>query len=180
MSNHIELANTIQLLPLGSSFVQILPKHNLREAICNIEQRWKLRCVANKQIDYSITKKASSYYKPSSWSHEFMMSVGDDNWKEVSKESSIKKLEEAVKYMLDDERMEPLDILQLIDEIQRLGLGYRFRESTKCALGRIIHSGKVLKKIDHSIHTCALYFTLLRQHGYEISADEGFMKQPVG
>ncbi|CAI9759955.1 unnamed protein product [Fraxinus pennsylvanica] len=164
------MANTVQLLPLGSSFVQNLPKHNLREAICNVEQRWQICCVANKQTNYSITKRASGYYKPSSWSHEFMMSMGDDHRKEV-KVSSIKKLEEAVKYMLDDEGMEPLDTLQLIDEIQRLGLGYRFRESTKSALDKILCSEKVIKKMDHSIHTCALYFTLLRQHGYEVSAD---------
>ncbi|CAI9759953.1 unnamed protein product [Fraxinus pennsylvanica] len=88
--------------------------------------------------------------------------------KKVPKESCIMKLEEAVKYMLDDEGMGPLDTLQLIDDIQRLGLGYRFRDSTKSALDRIICSEKVM---DHSIHTCALYFTLLRQHGHEVSAD---------
>ncbi|CAI9759952.1 unnamed protein product [Fraxinus pennsylvanica] len=171
VSSHIEMANTIQLLPLGSSFVQNLPKHNLREVICKVEQRWQLRCVANKQIEYSTTKRTSGYYKPSSWSHEFMISVGDDHGKEVSKESSVKKLEEAVKYMLADEGMKPLDTLQLIDDIQRLGLGYRFRDSTKSALDRIICSEKVMKKMDHCIHTCALYFTLLRQHGYDVSAD---------
>ncbi|XP_022863072.1 isoprene synthase, chloroplastic-like, partial [Olea europaea var. sylvestris] len=165
------MANTVQLLPLNSSFVQNLPKDNLREVICNVKQKWQIRCVANKQTNNSITKRDSSYYKPSSWSHQFMMSMGDDPQKNVPKESSIRKLEEAVKYMLDDEGMEPLDTLQLIDEIQHLGMGYRFRESTKCALGRIIRSGKVMKKMDHSIHTCALYFSLLRQHGYEISAD---------
>ncbi|KAL2524574.1 Alpha-humulene/(-)-(E)-beta-caryophyllene synthase [Abeliophyllum distichum] len=90
---------------------------------------------------------------------------------EVPKESSIKKLEETVKYMLDDGSMEPLDILQLIDDIHQLGLGYRFRESTKCAINKIKCSEKVKEKMHNSIHTCSLYFTLLRQHGYEISAD---------
>ncbi|KAL2524607.1 terpene synthase 02 [Abeliophyllum distichum] len=90
---------------------------------------------------------------------------------EVPKESSIKKLEETVKYMLDDGSMEPLDILQLIDDIHQLGLGYRFRESTKCAINKIKCSEKVKEKMHNSIHTCSLYFTLLRQHGYVISAD---------
>ncbi|KAL2474208.1 Tricyclene synthase [Forsythia ovata] len=90
---------------------------------------------------------------------------------EVPNESSIKKLEETVNYMLDDGGTEPLDILQLIDDIQHLGLGYRFRESTKCALNKIKCSEKVKEKMHNSIHTCSLYFTLLRQHGYEVSAD---------
>ncbi|KAL2524515.1 terpene synthase 02 [Abeliophyllum distichum] len=90
---------------------------------------------------------------------------------EVPKESNIKKSEETVKYMLDDEDAEPLEILQLIDDIQHLGLGYHFRESTKCALNKIKCSEKVREKIHNSIHTCSLYFTLLRQHGYEVSAD---------
>ncbi|KAL2547854.1 Isoprene synthase [Forsythia ovata] len=90
---------------------------------------------------------------------------------EVPKESSVKKLEEIVKYMLDDGDTEALDILQLIDDIQHLGLGYRFRESTKCALNKIKCSEKMKEKMYNSIHTCSLYFTLLRQHGYEVSAD---------
>ncbi|KAL2547856.1 Tricyclene synthase [Forsythia ovata] len=164
------MAHSLQLLPLASSFIQDLPKHNLRESICNIE-RCQIHCIANKKTDYSITKRVSGYYKPSSWSHEFMMSMGDDRGVEVPKESSIKKLEETVKYMLDDGGTEPLDILQLIDDIQHLGLGYRFRESTKCALNKIKCSEKVKEKMHNSIRTCSLYFTLLRQHGYEVSAD---------
>ncbi|KAL2547805.1 terpene synthase 02 [Forsythia ovata] len=99
------------------------------------------------------------------------MSLGDNIEMEVPKESNIKKLEEAVKYMLDDEGTQPLEILQLIDDIQHLGLGYRFRESTKCALNKIECSEKVREKMHDSIHTCSLYFTHLRQHGYEVSAD---------
>ncbi|CAA2954136.1 isoprene synthase, chloroplastic-like [Olea europaea subsp. europaea] len=165
------MAHIIQLLPLGSFFVQNLPKHNVREAIFNVNRRWQIRCVASKQTDYSITKRTSGHYKPSSWSHEFIMSMGDDHGKEVPNQNYIKKLEEAVKHMLDDEGMDPLDMLELIDDIQCLGMGYRFKGSTKSALDRIICSEKVMKKMDDSIHTCALYFTLLRQHGYKVSAD---------
>ncbi|CAA3003482.1 isoprene synthase, chloroplastic-like [Olea europaea subsp. europaea] len=146
------MAHTIQLLPLDSSFVQNLPKHNVREIICNVNRKWQLRCVANKQTDCSIPKRTSDYYKPSSWSHEFIMSMGDNHEKEFPNQNCIKKLEEAVKHMLNDEGMDPLDMLELIDEIQRLGMGYRFRKSTKCALDRIICSEKVMKKMDHSIH----------------------------
>nr|AMB57287.1 plastid terpene synthase [Osmanthus fragrans] len=165
------MALTTLLLPLGSSFIQNFPKQIVTKAIGNTERRWGIHCAAHERTNNLSTYQQSSYYKPSSWTHEFVMSLMDDSEKKVPKESSIMKLEEAVKYMLADEGKEPLDILQLIDEIQRLGLGYRFRESTKCALDRIIRSGKVTKKTGHSIHACALYFTLLRQHGYEISAD---------
>ncbi|CAA3014355.1 isoprene synthase, chloroplastic-like [Olea europaea subsp. europaea] len=165
------MALMIFLLPLGSSFIRNLPKQIITKAIGNTERRWRIHCVANEQAKNLSTNQHSGYYKPSSWTHEFVMSLMNDSGKKVPKDSSIRELEEAVKYMFDDEDAEPLDILQLIDEIQRLGLGYRFRESTKCALDRIIVSEKVMKKMDHCIHTCALYFTLLRQHGYKVSAD---------
>ncbi|CAA2956202.1 probable terpene synthase 12 [Olea europaea subsp. europaea] len=99
------------------------------------------------------------------------MSLRGDRGMEVQNLSTIKKLEEEVRYMLHDEGMEPLGILELIDDVQRLGLGYHFRESTKCALDRIIRSEKVKEKMEDNMYICALYFTLLRQHGYKISVD---------
>ncbi|KAL0395997.1 UNVERIFIED_CONTAM: Isoprene synthase, chloroplastic [Sesamum calycinum] len=82
------------------------------------------------------------------------------------------KLEEEIRGMLDDGNMEPLEVLELIDDIHRLGLGYRFRHDTKRALHRILASSdKVPDKFRKSVHASALYFKLLRQHGYEVPTD---------
>lgn len=64
--------------------------------------------------------------------------------------------------------MEPLRLLELVDDIERLGLGYKFEESINRALERV----KLLDsspKLQNNLHACALYFRLLRQHGYYTS-----------
>ncbi|KAL0331206.1 UNVERIFIED_CONTAM: Isoprene synthase, chloroplastic, partial [Sesamum angustifolium] len=75
---------------------------------------------------------------------------------------SMMKLEEEIRGMLDDGNMEPLEVLELIDAIHRLGLGYRFRHDTKSALHRILASSdKVPDKFRKSVHASALFSNFL-------------------
>ncbi|WOH16428.1 hypothetical protein DCAR_0935981 [Daucus carota subsp. sativus] len=72
----------------------------------------------------------------------------------------------------------PLEQLEVIDDLQRLGLGYHFEQEIKSALRKVYEdrSFKALERKD--LHAAALRFRLLRQHGYEISQDvfKYFMK----
>lgn len=63
----------------------------------------------------------------------------------------------------------PLDQLELIDDLQRLGLGYHFEEEIESTLTKIYEdqSNETLDRKD--LHAVALKFRLLRQHGYNIS-----------
>ncbi|XP_065873515.1 terpene synthase 10-like [Euphorbia lathyris] len=82
----------------------------------------------------------------------------------------IRKLKEEVKAMLAKSRT-PLDQLELIDLLQRLGLAYHFHDQIHGILMSIFskkHSDKSVKK---DLHSTALEFRLLRQHGFNISQE---------
>ena len=74
--------------------------------------------------------------------------------------------------MINNEDAEMLTILELIDDIQRLGLGHRFDKDIKRALDRIVSwdNGQEFDvKAEEKLHVTALRFRLLRQHGYLVS-----------
>uniref|UniRef100_A0A1W7HBY0 Putative isoprene synthase n=1 Tax=Scoparia dulcis TaxID=107240 RepID=A0A1W7HBY0_SCODU len=126
----------------------------------------------------SSRQRLSTYYSPSSWSYEFLETLANDNNVLMEAEmDTIKSLEEEVKCMLDDETAEPLASLELIDDICRLGLGYLFEENIKRALNRVVQSSEndCNQAILKSRHASALYFRILRQHGFEISTDMMFV-----
>ena len=71
--------------------------------------------------------------------------------------------------MLNDVAKPNLAQLELIDDLQRLGLGYHFEQEIKSVLMKIYEdqSSETLERSD--LHAAALRFRLLRQHGYRIS-----------
>ncbi|KAI5333402.1 hypothetical protein L3X38_023533 [Prunus dulcis] len=60
--------------------------------------------------------------------------------------------------------------LKLIDAIQRLGVAYHFEREIEEALERI-HGTTCHDHYDGDLHSVALGFRLLRQHGYNVSCD---------
>lgn len=78
-------------------------------------------------------------------------------------------MEEKVRRAMDEVVLiRPWQVLELIDEVQRLGLGHRFEEDILEALERIV-SSIGLDNIVASPHKCGLVFKLFRQHGFEVS-----------
>ncbi|GMN58047.1 hypothetical protein TIFTF001_027146 [Ficus carica] len=113
----------------------------------------------------SADQRQSANYQPSSWSYDFLQSLEANYHVETYKEKA-EKLEKEVKRMINKEDASLMTTLELIDDIQRLGLRYRFEEEIRKALERIsslegFHSG-----IEKSLYTTALSFRLLRQHGF--------------
>lgn len=78
----------------------------------------------------------------------------------------VEQLEKEVKRMINEENASFVASLELIDEIQRLGLGYRFEEDIRKALDRISSLEGFNSGIEKSLHASALSFRLLRQHGF--------------
>lgn len=71
--------------------------------------------------------------------------------------------------MLEIKVEKPLDQLQLIDHLQRLGVSYQFQDEIKSLLNSIYGNYNVddeWKK--ENLHATALEFKILRQHGYNI------------
>ncbi|XP_047331221.1 sesquiterpene synthase 2-like [Impatiens glandulifera] len=62
------------------------------------------------------------------------------------------------------------DKLNLIDAIQRLGIGYQFENEIKDVI-QYLDLISCRDYVDSDLHTCSLRFRLLREHGYKISED---------
>ena len=71
--------------------------------------------------------------------------------------------------MMLDKGVDPLEKLELVDTLQRLGLSYHFQNETQRILESIRDDQrKVLWKKD-KLYATALEFRLLRQHGYKVT-----------
>ncbi|KAL6136718.1 hypothetical protein ACLB2K_062013 [Fragaria x ananassa] len=82
-----------------------------------------------------------------------------------------KSMEENVKHMIEDPQSVETT-LELIDDIQRLGLGHRLETNITRVLERTMK--KLEQKTDEdtpSLHLTALSFRLLRQHGFQLFQD---------
>lgn len=79
----------------------------------------------------------------------------------------IQRMKEEVKDRLERETHR-LVKLEPIDAIQRLGLQYHFKNDIKRAL-QVIRDDSNDACFSNNLHSTALLFRLLRQHGHDIS-----------
>ncbi|XP_043702739.1 terpene synthase 10-like [Telopea speciosissima] len=139
---------------------------------CMISSK-NIKCIAatttsTHSFEATTVHRRSANYQPSIWDFDFLQSLNSDYKGEIYK-SKTKKLEEEVRGRLDDVGMGQLSLLELIDDIERLGLGYLFEEEIKKALDTIVCMEDVQTRTRESLHATALKFRLLRQHGYEVN-----------
>lgn len=113
--------------------------------------------------------RRSGNYKPCIWDSDFVKTLSTD-YKGERFNGRVNELKGNVIEMLNNV-VKPLDQLELIDDLQRLGLGYHFEQEIKSTLTKIYEdqSYETLERKD--LHAVALKFRLLRQHGYNISQD---------
>ncbi|XP_077250017.1 alpha-terpineol synthase, chloroplastic-like [Tasmannia lanceolata] len=92
-------------------------------------------------------------------------------------ERQLEKLKEDVRCLLKKVD-EPFARLKFIDALQRLGVGYHFKNEIKDALS-IISMDDNNARMEDDLYATALRFRLLRQHGFEVSQDvfHGFMDE---
>lgn len=77
----------------------------------------------------------------------------------------VKRMKEEVKALINSEEMDPLSRLELIDCVQRLGLGYHFVEQISKALSSIYD--EPAQDLE-DLHSVAVRFRLLRQHKFSV------------
>ncbi|KAH7854207.1 hypothetical protein Vadar_011374 [Vaccinium darrowii] len=111
--------------------------------------------------------RRSANYQPTIWDYDYVQSLnskyaGDAYAKQAT------NLKEDVKIMLD-KVVDPLVGLEMIDDLQRLGVFYHFEEEIKRVLEKVNDSFDNWSKED--LHAIALKFRLMRQHGYNIDQD---------
>ncbi|KAK1437905.1 hypothetical protein QVD17_03705 [Tagetes erecta] len=125
------------------------------------------RCQANNQG--LLTHNRASMYQQTSWSHDYIESL-ETNFADMVE---VMKLEEKVAEMLMEyENRSTLELLELVDDIERLGLGYRFRNNIRKVLDKLVASiNETTKAEENNLHALSLRFRLLRDHGYVVSQD---------
>ncbi|KAK9092209.1 hypothetical protein Syun_027120 [Stephania yunnanensis] len=128
-----------------------------------------LRCIAKAQLQDKQSHRRSANYKPNIWTHDFAESLKSDYMEERYAERAV-KLKMEVKSLLEKEK-NLLAQLELIDEVERLGLGYLFDKE----IGQFLSSVTPMQfkdvGIEKSLHATALCFRLLRQKGHKVSQD---------
>nr|GMC81500.1 (-)-alpha-terpineol synthase-like [Ipomoea batatas] len=117
--------------------------------------------------------RRSAIYKPNIWDDDYVQSrTAIYTEKEFSKRAA--ELKEGVRKMVD-EKMDPLEKLELVDLLQRLGVSYHFEDEIQHVLEHMYTSFGC--NGDQDLYATALQFRLLRQHGYKVPQEVfcGFM-----
>ncbi|XP_058210690.1 tricyclene synthase EBOS, chloroplastic-like isoform X3 [Rhododendron vialii] len=117
------------------------------------------------------SQRRSANYQPTSWNSDFIKSLKIHNNNDEIQKQMAEKLKGEVRSMTD---ANSLTILELIDDIQRLGLSYHFEKDITRALDRMflcVNGTNLWTQQKSTVHAIALCFKLCRQHGYEVSQD---------
>ncbi|KAK1432623.1 hypothetical protein QVD17_09521 [Tagetes erecta] len=115
----------------------------------------------------------SATSKPTMWPRGFVKLLDDNfptNLKEKMRE--LEKKVEALNIDFENGSLSELEVLEHVDDIEKLGLGYRFQNHIKRALDTITSRHN---QINGGLHEASLRFRILRQHGYNVSQD--FLKR---
>ncbi|GMJ03333.1 hypothetical protein like AT3G25810 [Hibiscus trionum] len=129
------------------------------------------KCKATTRIsgEDNIERRSANYH-PSVWDYDYFQSLKSDFLQVESYKERASKLQGEVKMMLDNVE-NPLEKLELIDNLQRLGLSHHFEEEINKALKNISSNGSAVAWKKDNLYATALEFRLLRQHGHKVNQD---------
>ncbi|KAB2032366.1 hypothetical protein ES319_D05G367700v1 [Gossypium barbadense] len=85
--------------------------------------------------DVTITRRSANYH-PAIWDYDYVQSLRNDFVQDESYKERSRKLKEEVRMMLGNV-VDPLEKLELIDTLQRLGLSYHFEAEINNTLKNI-------------------------------------------
>ncbi|XP_023513205.1 terpene synthase 10-like [Cucurbita pepo subsp. pepo] len=120
----------------------------------------------------NFVDRRSANYRPPIWKHEFVDSLTS----EFREEKSLNRrdiLKRTVKMMLNRELLldgDSLRQLELVDQLQRLGLSYHFQTEINQILENMNEKFQNRKDLEwnNDLYATSLHFRILRQHGYYI------------
>ncbi|XP_030935776.1 myrcene synthase, chloroplastic-like [Quercus lobata] len=133
-----------------------------------------VQCMPASKISNSPTAlRRSANYQPTDWHYNYIQSLRN----EYTGESCTRQnnmLKEQVRMMLH-KVVDPIEQLELIDILQRLGISYHFEEEIKKILEGLYNNIDNGSDTDtwktKNLYATALKFRLLRQHGYIVSQE---------
>ncbi|KAJ0702431.1 putative R-linalool synthase [Helianthus annuus] len=113
--------------------------------------------------------RRSANYAPTLWTFDHIQSLSSEYTGEYYK-ARANSLKDTVKKMLVSKVGDPLSSLELVDDLQRLGISYHFQEEIRNLLEMIYCSYyKPHDQWDNlGLNLKALGFRLLRQHGFQV------------
>ncbi|KAL5713068.1 hypothetical protein ACHQM5_015181 [Ranunculus cassubicifolius] len=117
----------------------------------------------------SLIARRSANYHPNIWDFEFVQSLSS-KYTELKYVALRNGLKEKVKDQFYDMDMGSLKQLELIDVLQKMGIGYHFQKEILASLDTVIAKSKSFVT-EENLHATSLSFRLLRQHGYQVSQD---------
>ncbi|XP_059433979.1 myrcene synthase, chloroplastic-like [Corylus avellana] len=125
------------------------------------------QCRASTQISTpSNIVRRSANYQPPIWHYDYIQSLTSVYGESFT--GQVDKLKGEVRMMFH-KVVDPLENLELIDILQRLGISYHFDDEIRRTLEGIYNAnygGKMCNK--DNIYATSLEFRLLRQHGYSV------------
>ncbi|KAL2331647.1 hypothetical protein Fmac_019228 [Flemingia macrophylla] len=171
------MARELLSLPLSLATPQIrhrshIQMHHRHVNTKSFNRSGQLIIRATTKQDTQLTLKEnrrSGNYKPDLWTHEFIHSLGNHPQQVEAMQERATKLEERVRRMINRTEMEPRSLVQLIDDVQRLGLSYKFEQDINRALHMIVSTEYFKDQTQKTLHETALLFRILRQHGFHVS-----------
>ncbi|KAH9751609.1 Beta-myrcene/(E)-beta-ocimene synthase 2 [Citrus sinensis] len=128
-----------------------------------------VQCLVSAKYDNLTVDRRSANYQPSIWDHDFLQSLNSKYTDEAYKRRA-EELKGKVKIAIKDV-IEPLDQLELIDNLQRLGLAHHFETEIRNILNNIYNNNKDYNWRKENLYATSLEFRLLRLHGYPVSQE---------
>nr|GMD85162.1 terpene synthase 10-like [Ipomoea batatas] len=119
------------------------------------------------------SERRSGNYVPKVWTDDFIQSQTSVYLDQKYLEQAA-KLKENVRGMLETSATKPLEQLELIDALQRLGLSRHFTHEINNILAGMhvmITSNDKQQPMNDSLYETALQFRLLRQEGFQIAQE---------
>ncbi|KAL7233761.1 hypothetical protein ACSBR1_017382 [Camellia fascicularis] len=159
---------------LDTSSIRLLPSSQVKLFIHGRVVH-TVRCMA---CDQKIVRRSANY-QPPIWDYDYVQSL-DSKYKGDMYVKRAAKLEEDVKRMLD-KVADPLAGLEMIDDLQRLGVFYHFEDEIKRVLDSIYNNINYYNWNKEDLYAAALKFRLFRQHSYKISQEVfNYFKDEMG
>nr|ASH96801.1 terpene synthase [Camelina sativa] len=118
-------------------------------------------------------RRRSVNYQPSPWDHRYLLSI-ENKYVNAKKVISRDLLKKKVKKMFDVETKSRLELLEFIDELQKLGISYHFEQEINTILTyfHLKHGNNVSRDDnEEDLHATALEFRIFRQHGFDVSEE---------
>ncbi|XP_044497614.1 (R)-limonene synthase 1, chloroplastic-like [Mangifera indica] len=130
----------------------------------------RVQCIASPELNTSTAARRSGNYLPCVWDEDHLLSLTNE-YTEEKYRKKIEKLKEELMVMINNvKRDNLLHQLELVDNLQRLGLGYHFENEISSILNSV-HSNSDDKWKKENLYATSLEFRLLRQHNYNITEE---------